>query len=214
MRRVAVVIADLLEWWAAALRAAGEDAHTNLTDPDSANPVVSLEVARDGGDWQRNLAVTFETVPDATSLDVRISNEDRTTVALVGSATVPPDELGTVALIYARSGVTRLMTEIGKSTESVRAARTGGLVRAAIVVDVSVTDDLITFVLADGRRLSAPTSWSDRLTNATAEERIHLEIEPGGLIVAWPDVDEHIGVWTLLGVPEDEATEGDSGGTT
>ena len=30
----------------------------------------------------------------------------------------------------------------------------------------------------------------------------HLKID--GLIVEWPEIDEHIGVWSLLGVPEDE----------
>jgi hypothetical protein len=30
-------------------------------------------------------------------------------------------------------------------------------------------------------------------------------IESDGMVVCWPQVDEHIGVWTLLGVPEEEA---------
>ena len=79
------------------------------------------------------------------------------------------------------------------------------MIQTAIVCDVRVDDALITFVLADGREVSAPTKWSRRLSAATSAERAHFEIEPEGLIVVWPDVDEHIGVWTLLGVSEEDA---------
>lgn len=79
------------------------------------------------------------------------------------------------------------------------------MIDAAVVRDVRVDDALITFVLADGREVAAPTRWSRRLNRATPAERSHFEIEPEGLIVAWPDLDEHIGVWTLLGVSEEDA---------
>lgn len=79
------------------------------------------------------------------------------------------------------------------------------MIQAAVVRDARVDDALITFVLADGREVSAPTKWSRRLSAATSGERAHFEIEPEGLIVAWPDLDEHIGVWTLLGVSEEDA---------
>lgn len=79
------------------------------------------------------------------------------------------------------------------------------MIQPAIVRDVRVDDVLITFVLSDGRQVAAPTEWSDRLSRASQEQRDHFEVEPAGLIVAWPDLDEHIGVWTLLGVPEEEA---------
>lgn len=75
----------------------------------------------------------------------------------------------------------------------------------AIVTDVRVTDALITFVLADGREVSAPTAWSPRLRSAAPGERHRFEILGDGLIVSWPDLDEDIGVWTLLGITEEEA---------
>ncbi len=81
------------------------------------------------------------------------------------------------------------------------------MVRQAKVQEVSVNDELITFALADGRRISAPTAWSYRLTDATQEQRDHFEIDSEGLIVEWPDIDEHVGVWTLLGVTEEEAID-------
>ena len=77
----------------------------------------------------------------------------------------------------------------------------------AIITDVRVDDEHITFVLTDGREVSAPTSWSDRLTRATADQRRHWEIGKSRTHVEWPAIDEHIGVWTLLGVPEDDALE-------
>jgi hypothetical protein len=79
------------------------------------------------------------------------------------------------------------------------------MIQPAIVRDVRVDDALITFVLTDGREVSAPTIWSRRLSAASQSQRDHFEIEPEGLIVEWPDVDEHIGVWTLLGVLEEDA---------
>jgi Protein of unknown function (DUF2442) len=79
------------------------------------------------------------------------------------------------------------------------------MIQPAIVRAVRVDDALITFVLADGREVSAPTAWSGRLRSATQTQRDHFEIEPEGLIVEWPDLDEHVGVWSLLGVSEEEA---------
>ncbi len=79
--------------------------------------------------------------------------------------------------------------------------------RAAVVSGVRVDDRVITFVLADGRELSAPTSWSRRLATARQEDRDAWTIEAGGLYVEWPALDEHIGVRTLLGIPEDQALE-------
>lgn len=79
--------------------------------------------------------------------------------------------------------------------------------KPALVADVRVDDRSITFVLSDGRVLSAPTSWSQRLSAASQTDRDAYEIGGGGLYVEWPTVDEHIGVWTLLGVPEDLALE-------
>jgi hypothetical protein len=79
------------------------------------------------------------------------------------------------------------------------------MIQSAIVRDVRVDDALITFVLADGRVVAAPTSWSRRLRTASQSQRDHFEIDPEGLIVEWPDLDEHVGVWTLLGVSEEDA---------
>ena len=81
------------------------------------------------------------------------------------------------------------------------------MISPAIIKDVKVDDDLITFALADGREVSAPTSWSVRLSRATPTERTMWKVGGAGTHVEWPAIDEHIGVWTLLGVPEDDVLE-------
>ena len=77
----------------------------------------------------------------------------------------------------------------------------------AAITSADVDDDLITFRLSDGRVLSAPTAWSTRLHAASAEERGGYEISASGTVVEWPALDEHIGLWTLLGVPEADVLE-------
>jgi len=72
----------------------------------------------------------------------------------------------------------------------------------ARVKQVSVTDDLITFHLVDGRVISVPLTWSWRLTDATREQRNKYEIIGGGHGVHWPDIDEDISVEGMFhGVP-------------
>ena len=64
----------------------------------------------------------------------------------------------------------------------------------ARVKQVSVTDDLITFHLIDGRVISVPLAWSWRLSDATPEQRNNYEIIGDGHGVHWPDVDEDLSV--------------------
>jgi hypothetical protein len=67
---------------------------------------------------------------------------------------------------------------------------------------VSVTNELITFNLFDGRVISVPLAWSWRLSDAVPEQRNHYEIIGDGHGVHWPDVDEDISVEGMLnGVP-------------
>lgn len=67
---------------------------------------------------------------------------------------------------------------------------------------VSVTDDLITFELVDGRTVSVPLAWSWRLSEATPEQRSRYEIVGDGHGVHWPDIDEDLSAQGMLtGVP-------------
>ena len=72
----------------------------------------------------------------------------------------------------------------------------------ARVKTVTVTDDLITFHLVDGRVISVPLVWSWRLSDATPVQRNNYEIIGDGQGVHWPDVDEDISVQGMFnGVP-------------
>lgn len=70
------------------------------------------------------------------------------------------------------------------------------------VKEVSVTEELITFSLVDGRVVSVPLAWSWRLSEATPAQRKNFEIIGDGYGVHWPDVDEDLSVEGMLhGVP-------------
>lgn len=80
-------------------------------------------------------------------------------------------------------------------------------IQPAIISRVEVDADRLTMYLTDGRELTAPTSVSPRLAAATPGQRDHWTIQGMGTAVHWPELDEDIGVWTLLGVPEDLVLE-------
>jgi hypothetical protein len=64
--------------------------------------------------------------------------------------------------------------------------------------EVSVSEDMITARLADGRAISVPLSWSWRLSDATPEQRKNFEILGSGQGVRWPDLDEDISFEGML----------------
>jgi len=69
-----------------------------------------------------------------------------------------------------------------------------------IANDVTVTDDQLLVVLADGRELAAPLAWFPRLLEADAGQRQHWRLIGHGHGIHWPDVDEDISVASLLRV--------------
>lgn len=66
-------------------------------------------------------------------------------------------------------------------------------------VDVSVDDNALHFVLADGREISAPLEWFPRLRDASEAQRKKWRLIGRGIGVHWPDIDEDIAVDTLMG---------------
>ena len=64
--------------------------------------------------------------------------------------------------------------------------------------EVVVTEDELTVMLSDGRRISVPLAWYPRLFYATEAERQNWELLGDGYAIEWPDLDEHIGVEGLL----------------
>lgn len=70
------------------------------------------------------------------------------------------------------------------------------------IMDVTVSNDLITAQLSDGRTVSVPLAWSWRLSEASPMQRGHYEIIGSGQGVHWPEVDEDISVAGMLhGIP-------------
>ena len=72
----------------------------------------------------------------------------------------------------------------------------------ARIQSVSVSDDVISAQLLDGRTISVPLAWSWRLSEATPEQRSRFEIIGSGSGIHWPDIDEDISVEGMLhGIP-------------
>ncbi len=67
------------------------------------------------------------------------------------------------------------------------------------VLDVRVSEDEISAILVDGRRISVPLAWSWRLSEATPEQRQNFQVIGEGEGIHWPDVDEDISVEGMLG---------------
>lgn len=68
----------------------------------------------------------------------------------------------------------------------------------ATAIDVTVMDDRLVVVLADGRELAAPLAWFPRLLEASPEQRRNWRFIGRGQGIHWPDVDEDISVASLL----------------
>jgi len=68
----------------------------------------------------------------------------------------------------------------------------------ATAVDVTVTNDRLIIILADGRELSAPLAWFPRLSAATDEQRQKWRLIGRGQGIHWPEVDEDVSVASLL----------------
>ena len=69
---------------------------------------------------------------------------------------------------------------------------------AVLAVDVRFTEDTMVVRLSDGREISVPLEWFPRLRDATPEQRNNWRFIAKGIAMHWEDVDEDIGVSTLL----------------
>jgi hypothetical protein len=64
--------------------------------------------------------------------------------------------------------------------------------------EVLVTDDELSVLLSDGRRILVPLAWFPRLLRATPAQRARFELIGDGQGIHWPDVDEDLSVAGLL----------------
>ena len=69
-------------------------------------------------------------------------------------------------------------------------------------IDVSVADDCLRVVLADGRELRVPLAWFPRLSKAKPVQRSEWRLIEDGMGISWPELDEDLSVAGLLGLPE------------
>jgi hypothetical protein len=67
--------------------------------------------------------------------------------------------------------------------------------------EVAITEDELTVLLADGRKISVPLAWFPRLLHATVDQRQNFELLGEGEGIHWPDVDEDLSVAGLLRGP-------------
>ena len=68
----------------------------------------------------------------------------------------------------------------------------------ATAVDVTVTDERLTVILADGRELSAPLAWFPRLLEAADTQRQKWRFIGRGRGIHWPEIDEDVSIASLL----------------
>jgi len=66
------------------------------------------------------------------------------------------------------------------------------------VVDVKVTEDLLSVRLMDGRTISVPLVWYPRLLHATRKQRKNWQIAGGGYGIHWEEIDEDLSTEGLL----------------
>jgi hypothetical protein len=64
--------------------------------------------------------------------------------------------------------------------------------------EVTVTEDELIVVLADGRRVGVPLAWFPRLLRATTAQRGNFEILGDGVGIHWPEIDEDLSIAGLL----------------
>jgi hypothetical protein len=67
--------------------------------------------------------------------------------------------------------------------------------------EVSISDDELAVLLADGRKISVPLAWFPRLLHATTDQRRNFELLGDGDGIHWPEIDEDLSVAGLLRGP-------------
>jgi len=80
------------------------------------------------------------------------------------------------------------------------------VVQVASARNITITEELITVELDDGRVIAVPLTWYPRLVHGTPEERNNWRLIGRGEGIHWPDLDEDISVEDLiLGRPSRES---------
>ena len=68
------------------------------------------------------------------------------------------------------------------------------------ILKLTVTEEMLTATISDGRIISIPVAWFSRLRNGTLEQLKNFEISPSGYGIHWPEIDEDISIKAFLGL--------------
>ena len=68
----------------------------------------------------------------------------------------------------------------------------------ALAVDIKFGKSTLVILLADGREISMPLEWSEKLRKANSKQRNKWRLIGGGVGIHWQALDEDILVESLL----------------
>lgn len=68
----------------------------------------------------------------------------------------------------------------------------------ARIQQVSISEDMVTLGLEDGRVVGMPLVWSPRLMGASESERNNYELIANSTALYWPDLDEYVSLRSVL----------------
>jgi hypothetical protein len=81
-------------------------------------------------------------------------------------------------------------------------------VKTVKIEALTLSEEILTVDLSDGRRVSVPLTWYPRLLHATEEERGHWHWIGSGEGIHWPDLDEDVSAENLVfGRPSGESQQ-------
>ncbi|HEX7949771.1 MAG TPA: hypothetical protein VF494_05435 [Candidatus Limnocylindrales bacterium] len=107
---MASLLAEILELSAMAFRAEGIDAKASLrAGPD---PVSELVIRGPDGGWTKALEIRLAPGENTTTVTVEIVDGVSRMKTRIGTATIDPEDLASVALAFARAGTSRLVRDL------------------------------------------------------------------------------------------------------
>ena len=66
------------------------------------------------------------------------------------------------------------------------------------ILSLKIGNDTITAALSDGREISIPIVWFERLATASKEQLLDFQVSPSGYGIHWPKIDEDISVKAFI----------------
>jgi hypothetical protein len=67
------------------------------------------------------------------------------------------------------------------------------------ILSLKVSERELVAQISDGRVVSVPTAWFDKLAGAPIEKLKNFQISPSGYGIHWPELDEDISIKAFIG---------------